>query len=125
MKILVTAKRVPDPEQDVSLSVPPPVSAGGSCATDVACRGYVDALHATVLSHWSPREASDRVRVQLFVSESGCPYDARVLEASSRASAIAALDALSRSRPVPALPPDLASLRYQKIVLTFTPQAPK
>lgn len=113
--------RVPDPEQDASIAVPPPVSAGGSCASDVACQLYIDQLRADVLQRWRPRAADERVRLQLFVSESGCPYDARVLEAPTRASATAALEALSASRPLRPVPPELSDLRTEKIVLTFAP----
>jgi hypothetical protein len=113
--------RVPDPQQDTSLAAPPPVSAGGGCAGDPACQGYIDRLRADVLARWSPRDPDARVRLQLFVSESGCPYDARVLEAPTRASVVAALEALSASRPLQPLPEELANLRTEKIVLTFAP----
>jgi hypothetical protein len=112
--------RVPDPEQDTSLLVPPPVSAGGSCASDPTCQLYLEQLRAGVLGRWRPSDPDERVRLQLYVSESGCPYDARVIEAPSRASAIAALEALSASRPLPAMPKELADLRTEKIVLTFS-----
>jgi hypothetical protein len=112
------SSRVPDPETDGSLAVPPPVSAGGSCAGDPACQLYIDQLRADVLAHWQG-EREDRVRVQLFVSETGCPYEARVLEAPSRESARAALEALSASRPLRPLPEELADLRTEKIVLSL------
>jgi hypothetical protein len=111
--------RVPDPEQDASMAAPPPVSAGGSCASDPACQVYLDQLRADVLARWRPGAPDERVRLELFVSESGCPYDARVLEAASRGSATAALEALSASRPLQPMPAELADLRTEKIVLTF------
>lgn len=111
--------RVPDPEQDTSIAAPPPVSAGGSCAGDPTCELYIDRLRTDVLQRWQPRDPGERVRLQLFMSESGCPYDARVLEAPSRASAVAALEALSASRPLQPVPAELSDLRTEKIVLTF------
>jgi hypothetical protein len=112
------SSRVPDPEMDGSLAAPPPVSAGGSCAGDPACQLYIDQLRSDVLAHWQG-ERDERVRVQLFVSEKGCPYEARVLEAASRKRARAALEALSASRPLRPLPEELADLRTEKIVLSF------
>jgi hypothetical protein len=114
------ATRVPDPELDVSISTPPPVSAGGSCAADEDCQRYIADLRADVLSQWRPTEPDDRIRVQFFMSESGCSYDARVLEAGSRESATSALVALSRSRPLRELPKELSDLRNEKIVITFS-----
>ena len=116
--------RVPDPEQDTSIAAPPAVTAGGSCASDAACQLYIDQLRADVLGRWRPSDRDERVRLQLFVSESGCPYDARVLEAPSRAGAVAALQALSESRPLRPMPAELADLRTEKIVLTLVRPSP-